>query len=891
MRRIALFIVLTLFVSPIVSAETQPLTAPVVSGISNPAATLSEANLRAQKLWVEEIIGVVEIKTKDQADFKAILKKTSVSVGDTIRTTEGACVLVLQNNARVTIAPNTTLVINEATMSSADRTRTTLLQLDAGKLKARVDKFSNGSKFEVRTPTAVAAVRGTLFYLSAGTQIDQIFTELYVDNGNVFFENIFSNFHFLLPYGNGSTAFGDGSLLAPRQLTQEEQDEFRKNWEDAIKNLLKKGGVEEVSTATDPVDDSTDDNDQENGDSETLTERNAEQLTDLFTDAAENIAKIEGILGDAFDAKTALINLDINPDLDFLKRKAIGAEEALDQNNNLPQGQGPNDPALNPWTYELVLFDNNGALPGDFNGDGSVDTDDYNTWREGFGTTYNAADYAIWRKFFGESGGSIVKDKAGDLGIVDEAAQDQVDDLEEEFDLFDQTLVDTTATIQALIDQLSAILTAANLNPNNTNLLQQAQDLIDDINAIDLTSLIAQQQAALDHYNQALVDLETRRENERNVMRNEIGRLADALDFERGLAQIEKNSDAATGKVFTDVHGNRVRVDQYIFQDRPQEVRVMSLTMRTTGNFQGVSSFVFGVDFNQAIDRPLRELPWGDYLNVVTRDELDNVVENNLPGYFEEFIVYSDQGENAPSLYPVRFFAEFGNVAANTGYDYSDRVRFENWFTSPFNVQNGNIESEGVDNTNLWIQARWAPVLVIVDPAGNGSSDWSVAFVNNLPFTPQTGNFADIFNNDFAGNNEGGESYDATQNPNNFWEGYRPAGFTLDTDYCHTLSGMFIPINDNGTVIDAPGFQLQGIRDFISPNPNVNGGNYNLEVILDFRQNDGGEFGTKGFVSSGHDFRIDTIITPEIFGEYGASNENPLFPRLGLDDDDEVILD
>jgi hypothetical protein len=43
--------------------------------------------------------------------------------------------------------------------------------------------------------------------------------------------------------------------------------------------------------------------------------------------------------------------------------------------------------------------------PGDFNGDGAVDTADY-VWRKGMGTTYTQADYDVWRANFGRTVGS-----------------------------------------------------------------------------------------------------------------------------------------------------------------------------------------------------------------------------------------------------------------------------------------------------------------------------------------------------------------------------------------------------------------------------------------------------------------------------------------------------
>ena len=46
------------------------------------------------------------------------------------------------------------------------------------------------------------------------------------------------------------------------------------------------------------------------------------------------------------------------------------------------------------------------VLAGDFNHDGTVDAADYVVWRDGLGSIYTQADYAIWKAHFGKSPGS-----------------------------------------------------------------------------------------------------------------------------------------------------------------------------------------------------------------------------------------------------------------------------------------------------------------------------------------------------------------------------------------------------------------------------------------------------------------------------------------------------
>lgn len=57
-------------------------------------------------------------------------------------------------------------------------------------------------------------------------------------------------------------------------------------------------------------------------------------------------------------------------------------------------------------TGVVTLLSSLMGLPGDFNGNGTVDAADYAAWRDGLGTLYTAADYDVWREHFGETLGS-----------------------------------------------------------------------------------------------------------------------------------------------------------------------------------------------------------------------------------------------------------------------------------------------------------------------------------------------------------------------------------------------------------------------------------------------------------------------------------------------------
>jgi uncharacterized protein YjbI with pentapeptide repeats len=59
----------------------------------------------------------------------------------------------------------------------------------------------------------------------------------------------------------------------------------------------------------------------------------------------------------------------------------------------------------NLYTTGEITFLAAAGLPGDFNGDGTVDAADYVVWHKGLGTTYTQAAYDVWRTYFGQPAG------------------------------------------------------------------------------------------------------------------------------------------------------------------------------------------------------------------------------------------------------------------------------------------------------------------------------------------------------------------------------------------------------------------------------------------------------------------------------------------------------
>jgi hypothetical protein len=119
-------------------------------------------------------------------------------------------------------------------------------------------KLKKGSTFEVQTPTAVAAVRGTTYYIRTGTMIidgeEKAFVEIFVDVGLVSYANIISGISYIVPAGEGAIVFDDGTIEGPYPVAPSAQDAWRSGHD--VKYEMR-GEDEEGADVSGDVDDTT----------------------------------------------------------------------------------------------------------------------------------------------------------------------------------------------------------------------------------------------------------------------------------------------------------------------------------------------------------------------------------------------------------------------------------------------------------------------------------------------------------------------------------------------------------------------------------------------------------------------------------------------------------
>ncbi len=81
-------------------------------------------------------------------------------------------------------------------------------------------------------------------------------------------------------------------------------------------------------------------------------------------------------------------------------------------------------------------------------------------------------------------------------------------------------------------------------------------------------------------------------------------------------AWLTQKADAQAGRVLKDIHGNWVRVQQYILRPDAETVQLLSVSLRNgDSNLSGLSTVNWATTFSEAYNGDLRNLPWSNWLN------------------------------------------------------------------------------------------------------------------------------------------------------------------------------------------------------------------------------------------------------------------------------------
>ena len=523
----------------------------------------------AKQASITYLMGDAQRQPAGEQQWQPVDQGDLLQEGDTVQTLDGALLkLQLASGSSIILKSNTTLSLNS--LEDIGRPKTELM-LSSGRIKAMVEELDPGSSFEVKTPSSVAGVLGTIFYLNvvdeseailrsnrpaaAGAQTAKadpdillkladlfgvkscyadpgnLITELFVEEGLVNFSNPFSNLFYPVGPGSGSSSDGSGNIDPPGDVPDDQKDQWQSGFGDP-------GSGQQGSGSSG--------GENKKGESSTVT------TTGTGTGTTGTGLPGENNTGD--------------PDQ---------TNDDRDDNNS------------------FMSTSTSGPLDSD--GDGVPDAQDEFPFD---------AQWARWTGVDNSDGSIILEQKAGEP------------------------------------DDESVLITNG----------REDKELADEL--VDLYNDMAKIETSI-----ALADLDNRWEQTR---------------------------DSQSGKVVRDMHGNRVRLANYVLRPADNKVAIAFLSHRRDGEHAGVSSLTFEVAFNQAIpgDYPLTSLPWSD---IMDNNEDGNIVYSSMPTYYPRPVESSpDASVETPAMVltasnpqgdTIKVFQGFGDLVIS-GVSGSDQINY-----------------------------------------------------------------------------------------------------------------------------------------------------------------------------------------------------------------------
>lgn len=187
-------------------------------------------------MWAAEskvlaMSGAVEVRPTREGQWTPAKDGMEIAEGGAIRTNAGgAAVVIMPNKTKVWLKENSALELEQR------QTLASRLALVFGRIKVRVPHLMRKEKFEVRTPAAVCAVRGTEFTM--GTTEDGKM-ELQVLFGEVKLKFVIppekGASEFYIPQGQGLKLAEKGKATKPELLTPKAEREAMENWNPGLK--------------------------------------------------------------------------------------------------------------------------------------------------------------------------------------------------------------------------------------------------------------------------------------------------------------------------------------------------------------------------------------------------------------------------------------------------------------------------------------------------------------------------------------------------------------------------------------------------------------------------------------------------------------------------------
>lgn len=136
------------------------------------------AGIEASQAKVIQMNGDAQVLRAGSSDWTAFSQDMILSEGDRVKTgADTELILELSGGAKtaeVTIRANTEMSFDTFRHEAEQEIEQTLLDVTVGGILIQAEKLRGKSKFEVKTPTSIAGIRGTIFEVQvspSGTEI------------------------------------------------------------------------------------------------------------------------------------------------------------------------------------------------------------------------------------------------------------------------------------------------------------------------------------------------------------------------------------------------------------------------------------------------------------------------------------------------------------------------------------------------------------------------------------------------------------------------------------------------------------------------------------------------------------------------------------------------
>lgn len=178
----------------------------------------------SSRVLIEDLQGDVQITRVGQVQGRAAAKEDVLQPNDKVQTGKQASAkIMVEGVGEITLGENTIWSYEKYVVGQEKRSFSAYLAL--GRLKAKVKKLPRDSSFEIKTPTSIAAVRGTFFGLLVYVLNQQLFTLLEAFEDSVVFSNLRREQSYTVEAGQRSTGDESGNVTPPEpKKSQTDQD-------------------------------------------------------------------------------------------------------------------------------------------------------------------------------------------------------------------------------------------------------------------------------------------------------------------------------------------------------------------------------------------------------------------------------------------------------------------------------------------------------------------------------------------------------------------------------------------------------------------------------------------------------------------------------------------